>query len=104
MLPAALRAVRLVRLTQQTPCTTVLRTTALVVHGRGPGTARGTLEYTPNTPRLRASPAHVGSFFRKVGAQNEELYDQMVDNVTVYDAVADSVEKDPVGIIELPEG
>jgi len=41
------------------------------------------------------------TFFRNVGAQNEPLREQMNDNASVYDQVADLVEKDPNGILDL---
>ncbi|MDE1151878.1 MAG: hypothetical protein PW788_05005 [Micavibrio sp.] len=41
------------------------------------------------------------TFFRNVGAQNEPLKEQMNDNASVYDQVADLVEKDPNGILDL---
>ncbi|MBI1214575.1 MAG: hypothetical protein GC185_02000 [Alphaproteobacteria bacterium] len=45
------------------------------------------------------------TFFRNVGAQNEPLRETMNDNASVYDRVADLVEKDPHGILqEGPEG
>ena len=43
------------------------------------------------------------TFFRNVGAQNEPLQDQMNDNASVYEQVADLLEKDPEGILELDE-
>ena len=43
------------------------------------------------------------TFFRNVGAQNEPLRDQMEDNASVYEQVADLVEKDPSGVLELDE-
>lgn len=44
------------------------------------------------------------TFFRNVGEQNEALKDQMNDNATVYEQVADLVEKDPNGELDLGEG
>ncbi len=44
------------------------------------------------------------TFFRNVGAQNDPLREQMDDNAAVYDQVADLVEKDPNGILDLGEG
>lgn len=41
------------------------------------------------------------TFFRNVGEQNEPLREQMNDNADVYDQVADLVEKDPSGVLEL---
>ncbi|MDD9900775.1 MAG: hypothetical protein OXT65_07330 [Alphaproteobacteria bacterium] len=43
------------------------------------------------------------TFFRNVGAQNEPLREQMEDNASVYEQVADLVEKDPSGVLELDE-
>jgi hypothetical protein len=43
------------------------------------------------------------TFFRNVGAQNEPLREQMNDNASVYDQVADLVEKDPNGVLDLGE-
>jgi hypothetical protein len=40
-------------------------------------------------------------FFRNVGAQNEPLREQMDDNATVYEQVADLVEHNPLGEIDL---
>jgi hypothetical protein len=40
------------------------------------------------------------TFFRNVGAQNEPLRETMNDNASVYDRVADLVEKDPHGILK----
>lgn len=41
------------------------------------------------------------TFFRNVGAQNEPLKEQMNDNATVYEQVADLLEKDPNGELDL---
>jgi hypothetical protein len=44
------------------------------------------------------------TFFRNVAAQNAEpLREQMNDNATVYDQVADLLEKDPLGQITLDD-
>lgn len=43
------------------------------------------------------------AFFRNVGQQNEPLKEQMDDNATVYEQVADLLEHDPMGIVELTE-
>jgi hypothetical protein len=40
-------------------------------------------------------------FFRNVGAQNEALREQMDDNATVYEGIADLVENNPLGEIDL---
>jgi len=40
-------------------------------------------------------------FFRNVGAQNETLREQMDDNATVYEQIADLVENNPLGQIDL---
>ena len=40
-------------------------------------------------------------FFRNVAAQNEPLREQLNDNATVYDQVADLLEADPMGVLEL---
>ena len=40
-------------------------------------------------------------FFRNVGAQNEALCEQMDDNATVYEQIADLVENNPLGEIDL---
>ena len=42
-------------------------------------------------------------FFRNVGEQNSSLKTQMFDNADVYDQVADLLEDDPAGSIELEE-
>jgi hypothetical protein len=44
------------------------------------------------------------TFFRNVGAQNQPLKQQMDDNATVYEQVADLLEKDPAGVLEMNEG
>lgn len=44
------------------------------------------------------------TFFRNVGAQNEPLREQMVDNAAVYDQVADLLEKQPLGELNLEDG
>lgn len=41
------------------------------------------------------------TFFRTVGEQNSPLQDQMNDNATVYEQVADLVENDPSGTLDL---
>ena len=41
------------------------------------------------------------TFFRNVGAQNEPLKEQMNDNASVYEQVADLIERDPTGILDL---
>ena len=41
------------------------------------------------------------TFFRNVGTQNEPLKEQMNDNASVYEQVADLLEKDPLGVLEL---
>lgn len=43
------------------------------------------------------------TFFRNVGAQNEPLKEQMNDNASVYDQVADLVEKDPGGVLDFTD-
>ncbi|MEZ4417096.1 MAG: hypothetical protein R3E10_15190 [Gemmatimonadota bacterium] len=43
-------------------------------------------------------------FFRNVGAQNQSLQEQMQDNASVYDQVADLVERDPLGELDMGEG
>lgn len=40
-------------------------------------------------------------FFRNVGEQNKPLKEQMDDNASVYEQVADLVEHDPLGVLEL---
>jgi hypothetical protein len=39
------------------------------------------------------------TFFRRVGEQNETLKEQMDDNATVYEQVADLLEQDPLGVV-----
>jgi hypothetical protein len=41
------------------------------------------------------------TFFRNVGLQNQPLKEQMDDNASVYEQVADLVEKDPMGELDL---
>lgn len=43
------------------------------------------------------------TFFRNVGEQNEPLREQMNDNATVYDQVADLLEKQPLGELHLDD-
>lgn len=40
-------------------------------------------------------------FFRNIGDQNEPLHEQMNDNATVYEQIADLVENNPLGEIDL---
>lgn len=40
-------------------------------------------------------------FFRSVGSQNPPLAEQMNDNAAVYEQVADLLEKDPTGVLEM---
>ena len=42
-------------------------------------------------------------FFRNVGDQNEPLKEQLDDNANVYEQVADLLERDPSGTVELEE-
>lgn len=42
-------------------------------------------------------------FFRTVGAQNEHLREQFDDNATVYEQVADLLEQDPAGSLDIDE-
>ncbi len=42
-------------------------------------------------------------FFRNVGEQNVELKEQMFDNANVYEEVAQLLENDPEGLVELEE-
>jgi len=44
------------------------------------------------------------TFFRNVGAQNPPLKEQMDDNASVYEQVADLVENDPNGELDINEG
>jgi len=44
------------------------------------------------------------TFFKNVGAQNQPLKEQMDDNASVYEQVADLVENDPLGVLDLDEG
>ena len=43
------------------------------------------------------------TFFRNVGVQNQPLKEQMDDNASVYEQVADLVERDPMGVLDLGE-
>ena len=43
------------------------------------------------------------TFFRNVGDQNEPLREQMYDNATVYDQVAQLLEANPLGEIDLDD-
>ena len=40
-------------------------------------------------------------FFRAIGEQNPPLKSQLIENASVFDGVADLVEKDPMGSVEL---
>lgn len=42
-------------------------------------------------------------FFRNVGAQNEPLQEQMNDNASVYEQVADLLEQNPTGALEMDD-
>lgn len=41
------------------------------------------------------------SFYRSVGSQNPTLKEQMEANASVYDQIADLVEKDPMGVLDI---
>lgn len=41
------------------------------------------------------------TFFRNVGDQNPTLKEQMHDNASVYEQVADLVEKNPLGTLDI---
>ena len=43
------------------------------------------------------------TFFRNVAAQNEHLREQLNDNAKVYDEVAQLIEADPMGVIDIDE-
>jgi hypothetical protein len=43
------------------------------------------------------------TFFRNVGAQNQPLKEQMDDNASVYEQVADLVENDPMGVLDIED-
>ena len=43
------------------------------------------------------------TFFKNVGDQNKPLKEQMDDNASVYEQVADLVENDPTGVLDLDE-
>jgi hypothetical protein len=40
------------------------------------------------------------NFFRTIGEQNEPIQEQMQENATVFEQVADLVEQDPTGQVE----
>jgi hypothetical protein len=42
-------------------------------------------------------------FFRNVGEQNRSFKSEMFDNADVYDRVADLLDEDPTGLVELEE-
>ena len=44
------------------------------------------------------------TFFRNVGVQNPPLKEQMDDNASVYEQVADLVENDPLAELDLGDG
>lgn len=60
----------------------------------------GTITHTELAIRLLRDAA---GFFRNVGEQNPALRDDMNDNADVYDRVADLLEHDPAGTIELED-
>ena len=41
------------------------------------------------------------TFFRNIGDQNAPLKEQMNDNAAVYDQVADLLEKNPMGMLDI---
>ena len=43
------------------------------------------------------------TFFRNVATTNPDLAEQMKDNASVYDLVADLVESDPLGTLDYPD-
>jgi hypothetical protein len=43
------------------------------------------------------------TFFRNVGAQNPPLKEQMDDNASVYEQVADLLESDPTGELDMAD-
>ena len=43
------------------------------------------------------------TFFRNVGAQNDALKEQMNDNASVYEQVADLVEASPHGSLDMSD-
>jgi hypothetical protein len=45
-----------------------------------------------------------GTFFRNVGEKNSNLKTQMDDNASVYEQLADLLEKDPLAEIDLDDG
>lgn len=44
------------------------------------------------------------TFFRTIAEQNPPLKEQMGENASVFDQVADLVERDPNGVIRDPNG
>lgn len=46
---------------------------------------------------------NAATFFRDIGGQNPDLKEQMDVNARTYDAVADMVERDPLGEMPLPK-
>ncbi len=59
-----------------------------------------TTSYTDLAVKLLRDAA---GFFRNVGEQNEPLAEQMNENADVYEQVADLLEQDPTGSLELAE-
>lgn len=45
---------------------------------------------------------NAATFFRDIGGQNPALGEQMGMNAQTYDAVADLVERDPMGVMGTP--
>lgn len=43
------------------------------------------------------------AFFKNVGEQNDPLKEQMDENATVFEQVADLVENDPTGVLQDQE-
>ena len=59
-----------------------------------------TTSYTELAIKLLRDAA---GFFRNVGEQNEPLAEQMNENADVYEQVADLLEQDPNGSLELAD-
>ena len=59
---------------------------------------------TRNTDIAANLLRNAANFFRGVGEQNPALAEEMKINAESYDAVADLLEKDPTGSVELAAG
>ena len=57
----------------------------------------------PHTQLATKLLRDAAGFFRNVGEQNSSMQEQMFENADVYEQVADILEADPAGTIEVAE-